>query len=246
MQGMRNTCTLDRKAHLSSIEHAICELSIFAEKTTAPAPLPHQYIGTVIDNTMSLLHAPANALDSGGRFVTFTNDDNWRSLMSAVHKSFLSSIHLATEMALDTFCQQHDTHVTSKLEQKIKDAFQALEAASLNTADISAPLKTLQSAFVPRHPTFNDYLETALEISQLTKGQKKEWRKFFGALSIARNKVSHSNAFLSDAEKTNMVQGKLEALISPTGTLQFNPTLYIRIVELTLNFFDQLLSKTET
>lgn len=244
-EDMKNTLAIDRQTHLAHVVQAIDELSEFAQRTTDPAPLQHQYIGTVIDNTCCLLLAPANALDSGGRFAII-EDHNWKSLMGAVHRSFLSSIHVATEAALTNFCAEHNIPVSPRIDININKALDEIEKASQKNPEISKPLKTLRKLSAKRHPAFDDYLETALKISALTTNEKNEWRKFFQALSTARNKVSHSDSSLSEIDQKKLTDGKLEHLVSPTGTLQFNATLYKRIVELTLNFFDHLLSKTET
>jgi hypothetical protein len=238
---MQHAQPLDRPTHLAHIVQAIEDLSKFSTKTTAPAPIPHQFVGTVIDNTTCLLHAPANTLDSGGRFATL-EDHNWKSLIAAVHRSFLSSIHLATEASLKHFCEERNIMVSSKIDQNLSEALDKIQRASEKNPEISKPLKTIRTLSIQRHPCFDDYLETALKISSLTTDKKTEWRKFFLALSTARNKVSHSDSSLSEHNKHILAEGKLEALISATGGLQFNPTQYKPIVELTLNFFDQLLS----
>lgn len=80
---------IDPAKHLQRILEAVDELTAFHSRTAAPAPMPHQFVGTVVDNTVGLLTAPANALDGGARAIRFSDHANWLSLMQAVHRSFL-------------------------------------------------------------------------------------------------------------------------------------------------------------
>lgn len=180
------------------------ELGALQRRTVSPAPLPHQFIGTVVDNTIGLLTAPANALDGSCRRVTFSEDTNWLSLMQAVHWSFLSSIHRATEKALSELCQAENLQVPAA-EHRIRRA------------------------------SFNDYLEAVLKTRSL---ENDAWREFFSALSILRNKVSHSQVELSELEKGKLRGGGLGECIDASGNLQFKPERYLHVTKKILDFLD--------
>lgn len=243
---MQKDAQLNYATHLSHISQASSDLLIFAKRTTFPAPIPHQFIGTVVDNTISLLTCPANAIDSGNRIVTFNADSCWLSLMSAVHRSFLSSIHTAAEHGLQSFLTQLNLTASPGINKRAQKAIDDIEQSTTELPQLAKKIKILRDALLVKHPSFSDYLKTALGESTLSNSQKKEWRKFFIALSIARNKVSHSKTDLSNLEINQLREGRLGGLVSKKLDLQFNPTLYKYIVELVLNFFDELMQTSKT
>lgn len=239
---MQQTPTkLDKATHLTRIQESTNQLLLLSAKTGYPAPIPHQYIGTVIDNTIGLLTAPANSLDLGNRVASHTDDHQWLSLMQSVHRSFFSSIYLATEMALSHMCATNNIEVHSRQQETMSKAIDAIEAAVENKAILKRQFKTLRTAG-PKHPAFKDYLETALSIKEHNAEFKKTWRKFFDALSIIRNKVSHSNTSINDNEKNSLIDANFGAFISAEGTLQANPRMYEQVALNTLQFFDALTS----
>src|SRR5579884_1243306 len=103
---MNSTPQANIDAHLDSIVAAMEELLRISRRGAAPASIPSQYIGTIIDNTAALLTAPANALDQGNRHVTFSEPANWLSLMQALHRSFFASILIAVEAGLAYVCAE--------------------------------------------------------------------------------------------------------------------------------------------
>ena len=94
---MTDSIKIDKQAHLEHLNQAMNELSMLAPTTGGKASEAVQFVGTIIENTLCLLTAPANALDKGNRQVWFDEDKNWLSVMSALHRSFFSGIHTATE-----------------------------------------------------------------------------------------------------------------------------------------------------
>jgi len=240
---MQQTHTkLNKATHLQRILESINQLLLVSAKTGNPAPIPHQYIGTVIDNTIGLLTATANSLDLGNRVISHTEDHQWLSLMQSVNRSFFSSIHIATETALAHICTTNNIEVLSRQQEKMSKAIDAIEAAIENKAILKKQFKSLRASCL-KHPAFKDYLETALSIKEHNSDFKKTWRKFFDALSIIRNKVSHSNPTLNYKEKEKIRDGGFGVFISAEGTLQFNSRMYEQVAVFTLEFFDELTSK---
>ncbi len=90
--------------HSRRIALAIEELKSFVTLTGEPACVPIQFIGTVIDNAACLLTAPLNAIADEPQIFGFSEEKNWFSLIGAVHRSFLSDLHIATETALVHIC----------------------------------------------------------------------------------------------------------------------------------------------
>lgn len=228
----------DANLHIETIDEAIAELIQFHSRTAAPALLPHQFIGTVIDNTLALLTVPANSLDGGNRIAYFSEINNWRSLIRSIHSSFLSQIHLATERALIVICDEQNLKVQVAFQSSLIEAIAQIEAHIGNQDSLKDALKVLKAIAQKGRPQFDDYLNTVLSDSNLEKKTKKVWRKFFRALSIARNKTSHSITTLTDGERLELRDGGCAALISESGDLVINPRMYAQIVNHILNFLD--------
>ena len=207
---------------------------------TAPAPMSHQFLGTIVDNTVVLLTAPGNSLDNGTRSFKFSHTRNWLSLMQAVHRSFFSSLHTATEAALTEICTSKGIAVTNRIQIQIDRAFERVEAEIAQLPSALGALKKLRAVVRTGKPGFDDYLESALSAGQLPKEAKQRWRNYFKAISIVRNKVSHSNTTLSEGECERLRQGGLNAMISATGVLVMIPHMYEQIIRVTLEFFDAL------
>jgi hypothetical protein len=232
-----------KAAHIAAIDAAIAELLALGKRTGAPASIQHQYIGTMVDNTMVLLTAPANSLDSGKRICRFTEMHNWISLMQAVHRSFLSSIQTATEKGLAEYCKANNADVCSRMKDNTEAQLKILEEHVNSTAEIARAIKKLRVSNRGMRPAFDDYLETAMGVAKLSKETKKTWRTFFRSLSILRNKVSHSDSLLDENERACLREGGFGKLISAdNGQLSMNARMYKEIASYTLDFFDMLLS----
>lgn len=234
--------SFDKDKHIKEIDRSIGELLTLQDRTKAPAIIQNQFIGTVIDNTVCLLTAPANSLDKGNRHVTYDKSENWISAMQAVHRSFYSSIHLAIEKALDEFCKEKSVKVESSIKKEYEREFLKLKR---NLDETTEPLvaKFFDKMSRSLRPNFDDYLQTALEISSIKKDRKKMWRKFYDALTILRNKSAHSDPNLTDNEVQRLKDGGYGALVSTNNQLQINPRNYFQIAFHTLDFFDELTNK---
>ena len=232
--------SIDRRRHLEVISESIEELLTLHPRTAEPAPLPHQYIGTIVDNTVGLLTAPANSLDQGARCLSFEHDRNWLSLMQAVHRSFFSSLHTATEMALGDICEKRGLVVISRLEAAAQKAFDELSPELPDTLAANRALKNLRKLIRTVHPGFNDYLEQAILTSALSKDEQATWRKYFRALSIGRNKASHSAPALSPAEVNDLRDGGYGVMVNEDGSLVMNPLMYFQAATHVLDFLDAI------
>lgn len=233
-----------KQAHLSTIKKTSQDLLSFASRTKDPAPLPHQFVGAVADNTAGLLTAPANSLDEGCRIVTFSDDRNWISLMGTVHRSFYSSFHLAVEKGLRIICEEKELEPKSAITQQgaavvgtIREFTSGIESGT----DVKKAMRWLERYFTRSILHFDDYLNAVLKASSLTKKRQKQWRNFFIALSVVRNKVSHSDTTLAEADKKKLKAGGCEVFISPKGELHSNTTHYSQILKHGLDFLDEVM-----
>jgi hypothetical protein len=229
---------INRCRHIEVIDEAIAELLTLHARTAEPAPLPHQYVGTIVDNTIGLLTAPANSLDRGARHIGFEQNENWLSLMQAVHRSFFSSLHTATEKALADICTKRGVQVTSRLQTASEKALTELIPELPQTPNAHRVLKNLRKLFRTVHPGFDDYLNSALGTSAIPPSAQVTWRKFFRGLSIVRNKVSHSDPTLSLAEISDLRAGGFSFMVKEPDTLVMNPRMYFQSATFTLDFLD--------
>lgn len=231
---------IDTQAHIAAIDSAIAALISLHGRTASPAPISHQFIGTIVDNTVVLLTAPGNSLDNGSRSFKFTHTRNWLSLMQAVHRSFFSSLHTATERALAEICVNRGIAVTNRMQAQTDRKFASIEAEVVHLPTVQSALKKLRAKVRTGKPGFEDYLESALTVGRLPKVAKQKWRGYFKAISIVRNKVSHSDATLSEGECERLRKGGLSPMISTPGVLVMNAHMYDQIIRITLEFFDAL------
>lgn len=234
---------INKLAHLQEIELALRELQILSETTKAPAPEEIQLLGTIIDNTFGFLTAAGNSLqlklnphllNKNFCIPVFEDDKNWVSLQQAVHRSFFSSIHLGTEKALDCICEEYSLEISVSQQKKAQDII-----LNLNLEASSKAAKSILS-LAGKLPSFTDYLNAALNHSTMQKEQKTRWRKYFIALSLVRNKVSHSDPSLNESNRDVLLEGGFGAMIDASGMLQMNPRLYRQVCEHLIQFFTEL------
>lgn len=228
-----------KESHIKEIDNALAELLTLQNRTKAPAILPNQFIGTVIDNTVCLLTAPGNSLDKGNRQVSYDKDENWVSAMQAVHRSFYSSVHMAIEKALSEFCKERSVTVESSIRREYEKEYEKIKGKLNGEGEILVD-RFFEKIMKGIRPNFYDYLQTALDISPIEKEQKKMWRKFFDALTIVRNKSAHSDPSLTDNEAQRLKDGGYGVLASADNQLQINPRNYYQVAFHTLDFFDEL------
>jgi hypothetical protein len=221
--------------HLNSINIAIQELQKFQDQTKHPNPTPKQYIGTIVDNTLGILCSTANSLDGGCRRITFSETRNWVSLMQAVHRSFYSSIHSALELGIIEECKSRDLNVPSSIRKKYLNI--------LNKFEEDKDITKVKKYFEGMKPSFKDYLNSILTISDLDNLKKQQWRDFLECLTIIRNKTSHSTPELTTSEADRLRNNGYGVMLSDENTLQTNPQHYHQVVKHILEFWDDVFYK---
>lgn len=219
----------ESKKQLKAITNSIDELMNFRDRTKAPNPVTHRYIGTIVDNTLGLLCSVANSLDKGCRKITFDQMENWTSLMQAVYRSFFSSLHIAIEKAL---LETNVKAESSEGKRYIKIINEICENEPQK--------KELLEYFTKRTPSFSDLLDALLKDKKMNSNKKTIWRKYFKALSILRNKASHSDTKLSDIQRQSLIDGGFKVCVSQHGELQANTNMYAQIVKYVLDFLDEM------
>lgn len=231
---MNQAWSIDKSKHLQRISEAMEELVALHPITAAPAPEPIQYIGTIADNTVGLLATAANSLDGGCRHLVFESERNWLSLMTAVHRSFVSGVHSALERALAHICEERGIEIRISAQRRVKKLAKSLEGKL--TQDERKKIESL----APKAPSFSDYLEAVLSISQLKNDRKVMWRRYLVGLSLIRNKVSHSDPSLTSAQVEELKKAGFGTLVS-TGELLLNPRSHRQICDHLIQFLREVL-----
>jgi len=239
---MVDSLSADDRRNLEVIDETISKLITMIPETSPPASIPRRYIGTIIANTATLLTAPANLLDRAGRFVASSLPaEEFKSSIQSVHRSFYTSLIQALELALKEICRLKDIEITAHNKTKRDKLYDQIAPSVGNSGDAYKALKKLQKYNTKSHFEAADYLNAALSATNLDDLQNKRWRAYFRALTIVRNKSSHSDTSLSEGEKTELRNGELGECVSDDGVLVINPTMYLSNLTRVLELIDALM-----
>jgi hypothetical protein len=100
-------------------------------------------------------------------------------------------------------------------------------------------LEKIKKYFEGQQATFTDKLNAILRFIDSSDTEKNSWRKFFDGLRILRNKSSHSDPSLSEAEVQSLQDGGFAVMVSNANTLQLNTRQYAQVVKGVLDFWDK-------
>jgi hypothetical protein len=189
-----------------------------------------------------LLTSAANSIDGGTRNISFSEERNWHSAMKAIHRSFYSSVVSFAEKGCADLCATKDIKVVARRQSNVDKILQLIEQNSSMPTDIKKKVEAKVRNLVGLTPAFSDYIEATIKASKLQSRRAAMWRKYFKALSIVRNKASHSNHVLSQDEAGALRNNGFAALVSSTNELQLNTTNYKQICDHVLLFFKEAMS----
>jgi hypothetical protein len=219
---------------LTYVEKAHDDLIKLRQSLTGNTKVTHLYIGIAISNTAALLTAPCNSLDQGKRIVEFSDEKEVFSLIQSIARSFLSSLHTTAEIVIDKSLGDNQLIPKSSIRDNAEKKF-------VEFLNVPEDLKSFVENLITRFkPSFEDKLNTLLKTASLEKKQQKKWRNFFKGLTIARNKVSHTDPTLNEDEQLILRKGELAFILTPEGVLNLNPTKWKTIAEMVLSFFDEI------
>lgn len=162
--------------------------------------------------------------------------------MKAIHRSFLSSIHIASELGLKDIVNSNEHEVESSISKQYKTIISSIKSKIGDPSIIQKELTNLETKATKLAPYFNDYLEAVIKKSNFNKEYKQETRNYFRALSILRNKISHSNTILKSNEIEDLKKGKLGLVVEADNRLSFSIEFYKPIIIDLINFFNKLYS----
>jgi hypothetical protein len=196
-------------------------------------------LGTVVQGTICFLTIAANTLDEGQRRLKFTEKDDWTNLMSFINRAFYANLHTAIEAELLEFCSRKNIEVTLTQRRKLIESFEQTLKPKIPSS-LSDEIESFIQKILPDRPSTIDVLNSALTGTQFTKEEKKYFRNLYEALSVLRNKSSHSDISLTDGDKLKLKNADLTFLVSPTGTLQSQPGHYFHLTKMVSLFLERL------
>jgi hypothetical protein len=216
--------TLDKAGLIKEIDEAIdslIPLSNFSQdKSAVLSPVPQ----ILVNNMVSLLTVPVNALDENrGRGIIFANETSWKELLASIHRYFFSNALIAVEVALMMICRQkgytvrhtdRDREIAASILEKSGDILNSRERRFLNS-------------FGRRPPAFIEWFDTAVnEETMPDPEERKAWRDYFEALSIARNKVSHADSQVTEEQKTKLLAANIPVNFQEDNQVRSNVYAY--------------------
>jgi hypothetical protein len=195
--------------------------------------LQFQTLGTVIQTTTCFLTVAANTQDNGQRQLTFSKHQDWKNLMSNINRFFYAHLHTAIELELVEFCKNQNISIQSSQKRRLLEKYEK-ELKKEVPNDFHSKIESFLHKNAYDRPSTMDILNTALTQIDITNKDKTYFRLFYDALSILRNKSSHSDSALSASEKSRLQQAKLDFLISDEGELHSQAGHYVIISKMTM------------
>lgn len=160
------------------------------------------------------------------------NEDFFISQLQLMHRTCLSSLHIAVQASLNEFIKTRNLTIEISLAKQRDKIVKNIREKLLDCSVIEKELGEMEH-LGGNHPQFQDYLSTVLSNSivyedlEIDKKYKEESRAYFDALSIVRNKVSHyTNEPLTENEKKRLEKGHFGKMVDENGYLQMDVQFY--------------------
>ena len=221
-----------------AFKDAIDQLTDLEARTAHTAPVPYRYVGQIIRNTKVLLTAPANTFSNKPKFNLGGNDKSRTLLIGSIHRSFFADIHGNSEEGLSTICNDRGITVESNQKKQIEDLLQKIELETGHNLRVKRHTSRLRKKMRSIRPNLMDYVNTLLKQSDLTKEKQKTWKDFFEAITILRNKCSHSIFNIEESERKKLIAGGFQQSVNIPGEIIVGPRMYSQVANNILNFFD--------
>lgn len=225
---------MDKANHIKRIDESIKELISLQVITSPPASTQMCFLGTAITSMIYHLVGVANALDGGSRSIVKGEFEDWLSYMKTIHRVFFSLIHACLELALLEIISQHKIPINVGYNKKIDNIL-----VNLKSVENSNKARKLIEKMKRKNPEFNDHLEAILKNRFKEVKKRKMWRNYFKALSIVRNKSSHSDVTLTSEQKEILLSGGFRVMVSEDGSLVANSRMYKQICDHIIQFLNE-------
>lgn len=163
----------------------------------------------------------------------------FNAAQASMHRQFFADLHTGVEAGLIQIIKNKNVQIEISKKKRAESIVKRIENKIADISIISKEIEDIKKLVVNR-PAFNDHLDTVLKATNLSEDYKKSSRSYFEALSIIRNKVSHSDMTLTDGEKTKLKNGKLGNAIGSDGLLQMTVEGYKPLITDVVRFFDNV------
>ena len=220
------------------IINAIDGLQNLQARTGPQTSVSHRYISQIVKSHMVLLTAAANWYPNKPKRYLKGDLKNLNAIMTTLHRSFFSEIHAVTEKGLIEICQERNIKVECSKKKNITDLLSKIEEETSGNPKVKFCVNKLRTHTSSFQANLGDSLNAVLKQSRLSTEEKKKWRKFFEALSILRNKISHGDYTILPSEREKLIAGGFAPLLNNSGEIIVNPRNYHVIAHFILNFFD--------
>ena len=222
---------------IKSLDSALTKLLDFEKDLGNKVEL--RGLGAVVQGIICFLTVAANTLDKGQRQLRFSEKDDWNNLMTLINRAFYANLHTAIEAELLDFCKRKNTDVESSHRRKLLKEFNERLRPNLPPS-LADEFEIFIQKILPDRPSSNDILNSALKVATFTNDDKKYFRRLYEALSVLRNKSSHSDITLTESDKLKLQDAQLTFLVSSTDTLQSQPGHYFILTQMVSLFLERL------
>jgi hypothetical protein len=228
---------LDKTLHYQTIQQAIQDLLQLSPRVQAPQPIPHQFVGTALDGTLSTLFAPLNSLWLHRPVRQECDDETWKSAMSCLLRGHYLLLHVGCEEALRAITILKEIEVQSATANGARKLVDLIRPFVTSNPEAATALEKLAP---PLHPSFQDYLDAVLRSAGLAKGAAANYRKLFLALSVLRNKAAHKNNEVTEHQRQALRNAGFGAHVDQRGAIVLNANLLAPMARRILDFFDEM------
>lgn len=230
---------MDKDDYIKKLKTEIIKLQQLQQILISKDP-PHDFIQPLLGNAVIEMADLTLYLEGKNLYQPVFDEAFFNNRQVSMHRVFFSDLHISTEDGLRKIIKDKKFKVEISRAKQANSIVEKIKSKLPSHSLIESELKKI-TRLGGNHPTFGDYLNTVLNgIKGLSQEYKNECRIYFDAVSIIRNKVSHSDMTLDENEKTKLKAAKYANAISPTGDLQMTFEGYYPLATDVIRFFDNL------
>ena len=199
---------------------------------------PHEQLNPALGNALIGMVNSLLYISGKHEGLPGFNESFFYNLQATMHITFFSDLHIGTEECLIAILRKQKIEPELNRRKQVESIIQALIIKVGDAASIEREVSDIRN-LVSKNPTFNDHLNTVLEnCNGLSDTYKRDSRKYFNALNVIRNKVSHPQTALTDSEKNTLREGAFSNAIGVDGKLQMTFERYFTVLMNVVRFLD--------
>ena len=230
---------MDKKNYALKLKQEIVNLQNLQKILRVKNP-SHDFLEPLIGNAIAFMVDLLCYLEKKNPYYTEFNEPFFHNREAAMHRMFFSDMHVTTEDGLRRIVKEKSLKVLVNKVEQAQSIVQNIKVKDVNYFTITSEIEEIL-LLVSSYPTFNDYLNTVLgNVKGVSSKYKRSCRVYFDAVSIIRNKVSHSDMTLSEEEKRKLITAKYKNAISEKGELQMTFEGYKLLISDLIRFFDTI------